>query len=124
MHPAPPPSGVAPAWVNAVPPGRPQGSCPYPPPPYLAALALWRAHERVEAGAAVSAQDVVALLKLAREIEREAAGQAAGTTARWQATVRELLRAARRHPGEHWEPFAADIRANQQLAAMWRPPRP
>jgi hypothetical protein len=74
----------------------------------------------------VTLRDAAALLRLQheidREIEREAAGQAAGTTAQWQATVRELLWAARRHLGEHWELFVADIRTNQQLAAMWGPP--
>ena len=68
-------------------------------------------------------RDAAALLRLQREIDREADGQAAGTTARWEATLREVLWAARRHLGERWEPFAADIRANEHLAAMWGPPR-
>jgi hypothetical protein len=72
--------------------------------------------------AEVTLRDVTALLRLQREIDRQASGQAAGTTAQWQATLREVLWAARRHLGEHWEPFAADIRANQHLAAMWGPP--
>ena len=68
-------------------------------------------------------RDAAALLRLQRELDREAAGQAAGTVARWEATLREVLWAARSHLGELWEPFVADIRANQQLAAMWGPPR-
>lgn len=60
----------------------------------------------------------VRLQGLQREIDCEAAGQAAGTIARWEATLREVLWAARSHLGEHWEPFVAGIRANQQLAAM------
>ena len=67
----------------------------------------------------MSLRDAAALLRLQREIDREAAGQAAGTTAQWEVTLREALWAARRHLGGHWEPFVADIRANQQLAAMW-----
>jgi hypothetical protein len=60
----------------------------------------------------------VRLQGLQREIDCEAAGQAAGTIARWEATLREVLWAARSHLGEHWEPFVAGIRANQQLAAI------
>ena len=71
----------------------------------------------------MSLRDAAALLRLQREIDREAAGQAAGTTAQWEVTLREALWAARRHLGGHWEPFVADIRANQQLAAMWGPAR-
>jgi hypothetical protein len=122
QHTAPPPGGRTPAWVNVVPSGRPAGQLPVPTAADLAVLALRRAYERVEAGAAVSAHDVVALLKLAREIERDAASQDAGNDARWQATLKEVLWLARRHLGEGWKPFAADLRANQQLAAMWGPP--
>ena len=83
-----------------------------------------RADERILYGEAeVTLRDAAALLRLQREIDREAAGQAAGTTAQWQAAMREVLWAARSHLGEHWKPFVADIRANQQLAAMWGPPR-
>ena len=89
----------------------------------LASLALRRAFERLESGGTVSLHDVAGLLRLQREIEREAAGQDADNAARWEATLREVLWAARSHLGEHWEPFVADIRANQHLAAMWGPPR-
>ena len=90
----------------------------------LARLVLRRCYERILYGEAeVTVRDAAALLRLQREIDREAACQAAGTIAQWQATLREVLWAARRHLGEHWEPFVADIRANQQLAAMWGPPR-
>ena len=83
-----------------------------------------RAYERVLDGEAeVSLRDAAALLRLQREIDRETVGQEAGTTARWEAALREVLWAARSHLGERWEPFVADIRANQQLAAMWGPPR-
>ena len=67
-------------------------------------------------------RDAAVLLRLQREIDRETADQAAGRIAQWEATLREVLWAARRHLGEHWEPFVADIRANQHLAAMWGPP--
>jgi hypothetical protein len=87
----------------------------------LAALVVRRCYERLEAGAAVSAHDVVALLKLAREIEHDAARQDAGNDARWQATLREVLWLARRHLRDGWSAFAADIRANEHLAAIWGP---
>jgi hypothetical protein len=70
----------------------------------------------------VTLRDAAALLKLQREIDREASPQAEGTIAQWEATMREVLWAARRHLGEHWAPFAADLRANPHLAAMWGPP--
>jgi hypothetical protein len=71
----------------------------------------------------VTLRDAAALLRLQRELDREAGGQAAGTVARWEATMREVLWAARSHLGEHWEPFVADVRTSEQLAAMWGPPQ-
>ena len=89
-----------------------------------ARLVLQRTYERVlDGGTEVTLRDAAALLKLQREIDREASPQAEGTIARWEATMRETLWAARRHLGEHWEPFVADIRTNEHLAAMWGPPR-
>lgn len=64
-----------------------------------------RADERILYGEAeVTVRDAAALLRLQREIDREAACQAAGTTAQWQAALREVLWVARRHLGEHWKP--------------------
>ena len=124
QHAAPPPSGKTPAWINVVPPVRPPGQLQVPGIDDLARLVLRRCYERVLDGEAeVSLRDAAALLRLQREIDRETVGQAAGTVARWEATLREVLWAARRHLGEHWEPFVADIRANEQLASMWGPPR-
>jgi hypothetical protein len=87
----------------------------------VAALALRRAYERLESGAIeVSARDAVALLRLAREIERE---QAPGhSDEAWAATLRELLWLARSHLRDGWPAFAADVRAGGGLAAMWGPP--
>jgi hypothetical protein len=122
LHPAPPPCGTAPAWVNAA-PSAPTG-LPVPGVADLASLALRSAYERLEAGAAVSLHDVAGLLRLQREIEREAAGQDAGSAGRWRATLREVLWLARRHLGDGWAAFAADVRASGDLAAMWGPPSP
>ena len=123
LHPAPPPGGKTPAWINVVPPAHPPGQLLAPGIDDLARLVLRRCYERILYGEAeVTVRDAAALLRLQREIDREAARQAAGTTAQWQAALWEVLWAARKHLGEHWKPFVADIRANQQLAAMWGPP--
>jgi hypothetical protein len=73
----------------------------------------------LEAGGAVSVKDVAALLRLQREIEHDAAR----SDPRWEASLAEVLWLARRHLGEGWEPFAADLRASQALQAMWGAPR-
>jgi hypothetical protein len=127
-HLAPPPSGTrCPPWIGLSVASRSPslpGRLATPSAADLARLVLRRAYERVLDGEAkVTLGDAAALLRLQREIDREAADQAAGTTAQWQATLREVLWTARRHLGEHWEPFVADIRVNQHLTAMWGPPR-
>jgi hypothetical protein len=128
-HLAPPPTGArCPPWIGvsgagSLPSPGPLGRLATPSAADLARLALRRAYERVLDGEAeVTLRDAAALLRLQREIDREAAGQTAGTVAQFEATLREVLWAARRHLGDHWEPFVADIRANQHLAAMWGPP--
>ena len=108
-----------PRWLSAAAQAAPAGLAT-PTVGDVAVLALRRAYERLESGAAVSVQDVVALLKLAREAERDSAG--AGSAARWQATLQEVLWLARRHLGDGWAAFAADVRASGDLAAMWGPP--
>ena len=91
----------------------------------LASLALQRAFERLEPGAlAVSVHNVVALLRLQRDIERDAACQDAGSAIRWQAKLSEVLWLARRHLGDGWEQFAADLRARGDLSFLWGPPPP
>ena len=126
-HLALPPLGRrCPAWIGinvASRPPSPPGRLATPSAADLARLTLQRAYERVLDGEAeVTLRDAAALLRLQREIDRETAGQAAGTIAQWEATLREVLWAARSHLGDRWEPFVADIRANQHLAAMWGPP--
>ena len=71
-HPAPPPGGVAPSWINVVPSARPAGQLSVPSVEDLAAITLRRAYERVEAGeAGVTIRDAVAVLRLAHEIEHD-----------------------------------------------------
>ena len=111
LHPAPAPGGSCPPWVNvAIMPPRPQGQLPVPGVADLASLALRRAFERLESGGAVSLHDVAGLLRLQREIEREAAGRdarqcrpvagnaAGGALGRPQAPGRALGAVRRRHP--------------------------
>ncbi len=120
LHPAPPPGGVAPAWINDA--RRPAPGLPVPTVDDLAQLASRRLWEALSAGtAAVSVRDVAALLRLAHEAGREqpAAGH---PDERWQAAVRELLWLARSHLRDGWPAFAADVRASAGLAAMWGPP--
>ena len=94
--------------------------CWLPPWIDLARLAAQRVWERLEAGtSAVNIRDLVALMRLTAEFEQDARRP----DPRWEATLAELLWLARRHLGSNWEAFAADVRANQQLAAMWGPPR-
>jgi hypothetical protein len=126
-HLALPPTGTrCPPWIGVSvasrAPSHP-GRLATPSVADLARLVLQRAYERALDGEAeVTLRDAAALLRLQREIDRETVGQAADTTAQWQATLREVLWVARKYLGEHWEPFVADIRANQHLAAMWGPP--
>ena len=71
--PASPPGGVAPVWVNAVIEPRAPGQLPVPELADLAALALRRCYEQLEAGGAVSVTDAVAAMRLAWQIERDEA---------------------------------------------------
>ena len=71
-HPAPPPGGSCPEWVNIVPERMPQGQLPVPDVADLAALVTRRAFERLEADEArVAIRDAVAVLRLAHEIEHD-----------------------------------------------------
>ena len=72
LHPAPPPGGNCPEWVNIVPERMPQGQLPVPDVSDLAALVTRRAFERLEADEArVAIRDAVAVLRLAHEIEHD-----------------------------------------------------
>jgi hypothetical protein len=118
-HPAPPPGGQAPAWLNDARPA-PAGLLA-PTLDDVASLAVRRLWERLESGVcSVSPADVAALVRLAREIKTEP--DAGRSDERWQAAVREILWLARSHLRDGWPAFAADVRASAGLAAMWGPP--
>ena len=74
LHPAPAPGGVAPQWVNVVPPARPPGQLAVPSIEDLANLVLRCCYDGLQSGRlAVSLQPAVALIRLAHEIEHDAA---------------------------------------------------
>ena len=115
---APAPTGQPPAWVGLNVASAAPAGLAAPTVDDLARLASRRLWEALDAGTlAVTPRDAVALLRLAREAGRDSAPDP-----RWSASMRELLWVARRHLGSNWEAFAADVRANQHLAAMWGPP--
>lgn len=74
LHPASPPGGVAPRWVNAVIEPRFPGQLPVVELADLAAVMLRRCYDQLEAGKApVTVQDAVAAMRLAWQIEHDAA---------------------------------------------------
>jgi len=119
LHPAPPPGGVAPAWINDA--RRPAPGLPVPTVDDLAQLAARRLWEALERGAVqVRARDVTALLRLAHETERERAP--GHSTEAWQASVRQLLWLAKSHLGTNWPAFVRDVRADRHLLDLWGDP--
>jgi len=121
QHPAPPPGGVAPAWINDA--RRPAPGLPVPTVDDLAQLAARRLWEALERGAVqVSARDVTALLRLAHEIERERAP--GRNDEAWQLALREVLWTARSHLRDAWPAFARDLKSSEVLKGLWGDPRP
>ena len=89
----------------------------------MASLALRRLWERLEAGTCpVRPADVVMLMRLAREVERER--DSVVPDPRWTATIRELLWLVRSHLRDGWPQFAADVRSSETLKGLWGDPRP
>jgi hypothetical protein len=128
-HLAPPPTGArCPPWIGVSVASRAPslpGRLATPSAADVAGLALKRCYEGLQSGrSAVSVRDAVVLVRLAHEIEHDAESQGAGNDARWQATLREILWLARRHLGEGWKPFAADLRASGAMNLLWGPPPP
>ena len=87
----------------------------------LARLASRRVWEALEAGIlTVNIRDLVALMRLAAEFERDASRP----DPKWQASLAEVLWTARHYLGDDWPRFAADLRSNPALLAMWPRPGP
>jgi hypothetical protein len=121
-HPAPPPGGQAPAWLNDARPA-PAGLLA-PTPDDVASLAMRRLWERLESGVcSVSPADVAALVRLAREAGRADLRSAPGhSDEAWQASVRQLLWLAKSHLGTNWPAFVRDVRADRHLLDLWGDP--
>jgi hypothetical protein len=126
-HPAPVPAS-APVWVNVPAAQAPPVGLPVPTLDDVAALALRQLWQALTDGTtpSVSARDVVLLIRLQRDIEKDERGlQAAVPAAQWQAAVRELLWICRKHmPPASWAAFVADVKSNATLRGQFGDPRP
>lgn len=121
LHPASPPGGVAPRWVNAVQLPRHQGQLPVPDIDDLARLALQSCYEQVGHGD-VSLKDLTALVRLAFEYQHDATlAEAERQKARadeLDAALRSLVWSVKRNTGpEQWRAFATDMRREVGLLA-------
>jgi hypothetical protein len=121
-HPAPAPGGVAPSWISVAVPPRPLGQLPAVGIADLASLALGRAYERLEVGVpGVSVQDVVAVSRLAWQIERDEAIPARDEALAELAEVQQAmltLKAAvilRSGPDE-WRALAGEVQEDRKRA--------
>jgi hypothetical protein len=130
LHPAPAPGGRAPSWVNvAVLPSRLHGQLPVPTVADLAALALRRAYERLEAGqAAVHVQDAVAAMRLAWQIEHDEAilarDKALAELAETQQAVLMLKDAIIRRSGQdEWRALWGEVQTERERARKIRKAR-
>jgi hypothetical protein len=89
----------------------------------LVRLSLQRAYQRVADGAEVNLRDIQGLLKLQREMDRDAAADGgAADAAKWQGAMKEVLWILRRHlRGPAWKAFVADMRNSETLRALMPP---
>ncbi len=92
-------------------------------PRELTRLSLQRAYQRVADGADVNLRDIQGLLKLQREMDKDAAADTgAADVARWQGAMKEILWILRRHlRGPAWKAFVADVRNSETLRALMPP---
>ena len=120
LHPAPPPGGVAPSWISVAAPPRLLGQLPAVGIADLASLALRRAYERLEVGVpGVSVQDVVAVSRLAWQVERDEAiparDEALAELAEAQAAVLTLKDAIIRRSGQdEWRALWSEVQKDRE----------
>ena len=121
--PLPLPGGVAPSWINVVPPAGPVGQLPVPDIADLASLVLRRCYERLQSGeAGVSLRDAVSVMRLAHEIEHDDAlaerDAARRQIEKWQHGL-WLIRNAivRRHGQDAWAAISAEVRKLRPAAS-------
>ncbi len=128
-HPAPPPGGVAPSCISVAVPPRPLGQLPAVGIADLASLALRRAYERLEVGApGVSVQDVVAVSRLAWQVERDevipARDAALAELAEAQAAMLTLKDAIIRRSGQdEWRALWSEVQKERERAREIRKTR-
>ena len=118
-HPAPPPAGRVPSWINAVPPARAPGQLPVVSVRDLAELAVRKAYEGLLYGrTAVSVSDAAAVARLAWQVERDQAiperDAALRQLEKWQQDMTEFAWALRmvldrQYPGS-WPAVMAEVR--------------
>jgi hypothetical protein len=139
-HPAPPPGGVAPRWINVAMPSCPPGQLAVPTFEDLADLVLRRCYEGLQFGRpTVSLQAAAAVMRLAWQIERDEAIPARDKALAELAEVHQAmltLKAAviRRSGPDEWRVLAGEVqeegerareirKARQRFARMTRPRR-
>lgn len=121
LHPAPAPGGRAPSWINvAVPSRRPQGQLLAPSIDDLATLVLRRCWEGLQSGApVVPVRDAVAILRLAHEIEHDAALAERDAARRQMEEWRQELKSGlwavrsvlvRQYGQDAWAAFSAELK--------------
>jgi hypothetical protein len=120
LHPAPAPGGVAPQWVNVVPSARPPGQLAVRSIEDLANLVLRCCYDGLQSGRlAVSLQPAVALIRLAHEIEHDAALAERDAARRqmeeWRQEFKSGLWAVRsvlvrQYGQDAWAAFSAEVR--------------
>jgi len=125
LHPAPPPGGVAPSWINVAVPSRPPGQLAVPSFEDLADLVVRRCYEGLQSGRpTVSLQDAAAVMRLAWQIERDEAiperDAARRKLEKWQQDMTEftwVLRSVldREYPGA-WPALMAEVRKRRPAA--------
>jgi hypothetical protein len=139
-HPAPPPGGVAPRWINVAVPSRPSGQLAVPSFEDLADLVVRRCYEGLQFGRpAVSLQDAAAVMRLAWQIERDEAiparDKALAELTEAQGAVLALRTAIIRRSGQdEWRALWGEVleerdrareirKARQRFATTARAPR-
>ena len=121
-HPAPPPGGSVPAWINVVSPAGPAGQLPVPDIADLASLVPRRCYEGLQSGhAAVSVHDAVAVMRLAWQVERDEAIPARDGALAELAEVQEAiltLKAAviRRSGQDEWRALRGEVQKELERA--------
>jgi hypothetical protein len=89
-----------------------------------AKLATQQMYAAMQDGDNSLVRDTVALLRLQRDLEKDARGaDLAGSAEQWQAALRETLWVARKHLGPRWAAFVADLKSSEVLRAIMPPER-